>query len=198
MLDMSFQLLFFFICIYKPLTTQKAEIKLDLQRAGSHVPSTSNHSGSSSKSDTFDRRDQPISYDLIIEIGTHIGTNDRGVAELLIEKINVSGALSEATRKKLQGLGLLADVKNDTVELVYPPPGIGGAKSGKVTPETEEQVLKQLETLLREHQASIPRVRSAPKLSIIAPPELPLFKIVKLMDSGNEHGFALALKVMRR
>jgi hypothetical protein len=155
-----------------------------LQHASSSVSSPSRDSGSSSRSEPFDPRDLPITNNLTLDVFTHIGINDQEVAELLIEKINVTGMIGEATRKKLQLLGLLSDVKNNSVELVYPPPGSGGPDSEKVTPETEVQVLKQLATLLHEHQAGVPGGA--------------LSKVIKLMDQGNETGFALALKVTAR
>jgi len=184
MLDMSFQLLFFFICIYKPPTMEEAQFKLN--------------SASASEAGPFGTDGPPIPYGLTIDVYTHIGTNDREFGELLIEKVIVSGALDEATKTKLEELGLIKDAKQGSVVLTYPPPGSGEAQPVNVTPQTEEQVLKQLAIVLREHRASIPAGASPPVLTIMAPRELPTFKIIKLMDYGNKYGFALDLKVMPR
>ncbi len=197
MLDVSFQLLFFFICIYQPPATTEGQFIVHL-----HVPPPPPPPNPSSGSDNQGRPNPfvqpPIPNDLTIDVYTHIGTNDRGVAELLIEKIKVSGGLAEPARKNLQKLGLIEDTRQGVVEITGPPSGSGEADAKKVTPQSEKNILEQLAVVLREHHASLPDGASMPILTIIAPRELSMSKIVSLMDYGNENGFALALKVTTR
>jgi hypothetical protein len=201
MLDMSFQLLFFFICIYKPPVSEEGQFILNLKTVETRNWTTalqgSGSGGSASSKESDDPfKDRPIDYNITLDVYTHIGTNDKGVAELLIEKVLIKGLFTPA-KQTLQQRGLIKDANQEPVEVVYTP-GSGEPAASTVTSQTEEAVLKKVAEILEEDKKAIPGDATTPVARIVAPRELPMHKIIRLMDDCNRFNFAQDLAAVLR
>src|SRR5437868_4996955 len=88
MLDMSFQLLFFFICIYKPPMSQEAQFILNLNPPkGTSAPPVSSGTGGGTSATSSDPSPPspslPILYNVTLEVYTHINPDSKGMADWL-------------------------------------------------------------------------------------------------------------------
>jgi biopolymer transport protein ExbD len=190
MLDMSFQLLFFFICIYKPPATQEGQFLLDLKPPLIQSPSSSG-SGSGSSSKPPDIFAPPIPYHLTLNVYTHINPDAKGMGDFLVERMTIEG-LDNKAKNELQKAGVVKEL-NATIAQVLP---AGGDAPERVSAESEKELLEQVPKILKEARTfTPPDVARVVKIS--APREIRTHKIVKLMDYCHAAGFAIDLKVAR-
>jgi hypothetical protein len=195
MLDMSFQLLFFFICIYKPPVSQEAQFKLNLSPPPiTQGPGAQGSGTGGSGSPIKDPPDLPIAYNITLDVYTHINPNERGVGDLLVEKIQIGGMVPSA-KEVLKERGWIADSKPEIVEIAAPT--VEG-QAAVVTAETEKDILDKIPDVLRAAKDAIPPESATPTATIKVPRELRMYKVVRLMDYCNRYGFALDLKVVQR
>src|SRR5437868_6041503 len=110
MLDMSFQLLFFFICIYQPPTTQENQFILDLRarKVGRPPAEVASGTGGSPSPSSPSSNNDPIAYDITLDVYTHINPGAGGAADHLIDKVKITGIIP-AAKKKMRELGLIKD-----------------------------------------------------------------------------------------
>jgi hypothetical protein len=197
MLDMSFQLLFFFICIYKPPQIQEAQFVLDLTpvktkevgapaSSGDNVPPTSK-----SESSIFD--DDPatkLNYDPEIRVYTHATKGEKdGDADYVISQITITKIMPEAKKVLFPN-----DPNKEPVKLNDSPNADTDA-----SPEHEREMLERLPKILQEARDKVPGdARTAtPRVKIFAPKEIRMYKIIKLMGYCNEAGFGVQLKLLQ-
>jgi biopolymer transport protein ExbD len=200
MLDMSFQLLFFFICIYKPPTSQEAQFLLNLKPPPSRTPPPIQGSGTggsaspSSKESEDPFKDAPIGYNITLDVYTHINPDSRGVGDFLVEKITIKDLIPGA-KKRLIDAGVVKESSPTTVEVL---PAGGGSAPDRVSADSEKALLDQVPKVLKEAKSFIPPDSAPPLVKIAAPREIRTHKIVKLMDYCHAAGFGLDLQVAPR
>src|ERR1051326_425911 len=200
MLDMSFQLLFFFICIYKPPQSAEAQFILNLNPPKTKDPTVvvqSSGSGGSQSSDSksvFDEKDPlPVAYNIKLDVYTHVSAGTKDVDDLIIENIKVSGVPDKNARAAMKDRGLITNVNQEPLEITAPP-----NSDGQITLETEKAIMEKIPQILEEAKRVIPVDSATPTVTILAPRELRTYKVVRLMDYANKFGFSLALQVARR
>jgi biopolymer transport protein ExbD len=197
MLDMSFQLLFFFICVYHPPSKLEAQFLLDLEpRKVKAPPSQGGQEGpnidSSSKSDEEDPFKDSIKfgYDPEMIVLIHAARGEReGDADYIIKEIRIARVLPEA-KKALP----LKDPAKEPIVLPEDP----AAAAAEPTPASEKEILAKLPDILREARDKIPVDAATPRVIIRAPREIRMHKIVRLMDECSKAGFGVSLKVLQQ
>ena len=108
--------------------------------------------------------------------------------EAAYEELQSTNEELDTAKEELQKAGIIKDAKQEPVEL---------ATEGTVTSQTEEALLKQLEEVLRQDKLAIP-AEGTSIVTITAPNEVPMFKIIRLMDYCNKYGLGLSLQAVQR
>jgi biopolymer transport protein ExbD len=190
MLDMSFQLLFFFICIYKPPLSQEAQFLIDLtparvKKAAPLASSGENSSPSSSstddKEDPFDKKDPPRVITLTIRI--HEDKDDHFISNIVVD------GLAPKFKKLFD-----ADPSNTKpFVLIKDPPADFNEWANR-----DKELLDKLPQVIDAVKAM-----DAPEgiiIKIKGPPQIRMFKIVSIMDkiSVADAGFGMKLEVDNR
>jgi biopolymer transport protein ExbD len=98
MLDMAFQLLFFFICIYHPPTIREVQLILNLLPARDEKPVEISDANPAAEAKDPEPKVAEKPYNLTLALDTHIVSTPGGGTETLIEKFTLKGVPENVRR----------------------------------------------------------------------------------------------------